>query len=135
MADERDSEREPVTAAMRRINQAWLDGRVDDLTPLVHEDIVVVVPGFAARGYGRDACLAGFRDFCTSARIADFRELDHEVDVVGSTAAVTFRYEMVYERLGERYRATGRDLWIFQHSGAEWIAVWRAMLEMNEQPA
>ena len=135
MAYDRDAERQPVSAAMSRINQAWLDGRVDDLTALVHEDIVIVVPAFAARAYGRDACLAGFRDFCTSARIADFREVDHEVDVVGGTAAVTFRYEMVYERLGERYRATGRDLWIFEQRGGEWIAVWRAMLEMDEQPA
>ena len=51
------------------------------------------------------------------------------------TAVVTFLYEMVYERSGERYRATGRDLWVFQSQNAAWIAVWRAMLALDEMAA
>lgn len=42
---------------------------------------------------------------------------------------------MVYERSEERYRATGRDLWVFEKQGEAWIGVWRAMLEMKEDPA
>jgi hypothetical protein len=42
---------------------------------------------------------------------------------------------MVYERSGERYRATGRDLWVFGAQGNAWIAVWRTMLDMDEKPA
>jgi hypothetical protein len=53
-----------------------------------------------------------------------YHEHDQAVDVAGDTAVTTFRYEMVYERSGERYQATGRD--------GPWIAVWRAMLEMKE---
>ncbi len=135
MADERGHERERVAAAMRRINQAWLTGRVDDLTPLVHADVVMAVPAAAARAQGRQLFLAGFRDFCENATIADYHEHDAQTDVVGTTGVSTFRYEMVYERAGARYRATGRDLWVFELIDGEWIAVWRAMLDMNEQPA
>jgi hypothetical protein len=42
---------------------------------------------------------------------------------------------MVYERSGERYRSIGRDLWVFQNEGGAWIAVWRTMLEMEENSA
>jgi hypothetical protein len=42
---------------------------------------------------------------------------------------------MVYERSAKRYRATGRDLWVFRREGHGWIAVWRAMLDTAEQPA
>jgi hypothetical protein len=42
---------------------------------------------------------------------------------------------MVYVRSGERYRASGRDLWVFEKLGDVWIAVWRAMLEMKEDAA
>ena len=130
-----DSRREDAAATMRQINRAWLDGRVDDLAPILHPEIVMVFPGFSGRAQGRDELLAGFRDFCQNAKIHEFCERDLQIDVAGGTAVVTFRYEMVYERSGERYRASGRDLWVFQNQGKAWIAVWRTMLEMEETTA
>ena len=124
-----------VAAAMRAINQAWLSGRVDDLASAVHPEIVMVLPGFAGRVRGREPLLAGFRDFVQNASTEDFRELEQKIDVVGATAVVTFTYEMVYARAGERYRATGRDIWVFQRDDARWIAVWRTMMDLNETPA
>ena len=70
---------------MGQINQAWLSGRVEDLAPLVHSEIVMVVPDFAGKIQGRERFLAGFRDFCQSATIQEFREQDQQVDVVGDT--------------------------------------------------
>ena len=133
MVDE--SKREDAATAMRQINRVWLDGQVQDLAPMVHSEIVMVFPDFAGRIQGREDFLAGFRDFIQNATIQEFREHDHQVDVAGDTAVVTFRYDMVYERSGERYRSTGRDLWVFQHQGLAWIAVWRTMLDMDESAA
>ena len=137
MADE--SRREDAERAMRAINRAWLNGAVDEIAPRVHPAIVMALPGFGGSVAGREAFLAGFRDFVENCRIEEFRELDLNVDAVGDTAVATFRYEMVYERGGERYRAAGRDLWVFQlNEGGQngrWLAVWRAMLEMQEEPA
>lgn len=133
MAD--GNERERVAAAMRKINETWLAGRVDDLAALVHADIVIVLPGLGGRAQGRDGFLAGFRDFCENARVHDFRPEDEQVDVVGRTGVASFRYEMLYERSGQRYRATGRDVWVFERHEQGWLAVWRAMLDMNEVSA
>ena len=130
MVDE--SKREDAAAAMRQINQAWLSGQVEDVAPMVHPEIVMVFPDFAGRIQGREDFLAGFRDFRQNATMQEFREHDHQIDVAGDTAVVTFRYDMVYERSGKRYRATGRDLWVFQKQGESWIAVWRTMLDMVE---
>ena len=121
--------------AMRQINDAWLQRRVDDLAPLVHDDIVMVLPGFAGRMAGREAFLAGFRDFCEQATIRDFREDEHQIDVVGATGVVTFSYQMVYERGGASFRVTGREVWIFEWQDTSWIAVWRTMLDLEETPA
>ncbi|HLJ48253.1 MAG TPA: nuclear transport factor 2 family protein [Bryobacteraceae bacterium] len=120
---------------MRQINKAWLDGRVDDLRPKVHPDIVMVFPGFGGRSQGREAFLAGFEDFCRNAKTLEFHDRDLDVDVAGDTAVVTFRYEMVYERSGERYRSTGRDLWVLQAANNDWLAVWRTMLDIEEVAA
>lgn len=127
-----ESKRETAAAAMRQINQAWLKGRVEDLAPMVHSEMVIVLPDFAGKIQGRQKFLAGFHDFCQNSTIQEFQEHDQQIDVAGDTAVITFRYGMIYQRSGERYRATGRDLWVFQQQDGAWIAVWRAMLEMAE---
>ena len=133
MVDE--SKREGAATAMRQVNQAWLDGRIEDLASMVHREIVMVFPGFTGRAEGREAFLAAFRDFCQNAEVHEFREHDHHIDVVGDTAVASFRYEMAYERCSERYRVTGRDLWVFKLHGGEWLAVWRTMLNIEESAA
>lgn len=102
---------------------------------MVHPEIVMVFPGFMGRIEGQEEFLAGFRDFCQNARIHEFRDHDYQIDVAGDTAVVTFRYEMVYERSGERYHAIGRDLWVFENEGNTWLAVWRTMLDVEEKAA
>ncbi len=37
MVDE--SKHESAATAMRRINQAWLDGRIEDLASMVHQEM------------------------------------------------------------------------------------------------
>ena len=103
-----------VAKAMRQINQAWVNGQIQDLAPMVHPEIVMVFPGFAGRVQGRETLLAGFADFCQNATIHEFREYGHQVDVVGDTAVVIFEYGHGLYRSGARYRSTGRDLWVFQ---------------------
>ena len=127
-----ESKRESAAAAMHQINRAWLDGRVEELAPLVDSEIVTVFPDFAGKIQGRESFLAGFHDFCQNAIIQEFHEHHQQVDVAGDTAVITFRYEMVYERSGQRYHASGRDLWVFQQQDETWVAVWRSMLAMRE---
>jgi uncharacterized protein (TIGR02246 family) len=124
-----------VAAALRRINQAWLGGRPDEIARLIHPEMVMVYPGFSGRGQGRAAIVAGFVDFCSNARVHSYREGDAQVDVAGDTAVVNYTFEMVYERSGERYQATGRDLWVFTRHGGEWLGAWRTMLDLAEKPA
>ncbi len=78
--------------------------------------------------------LAGERDFCANARVNGFHDHGNATDLIGDTAVITFQYEMTYERSGERHQATGRDLWVFREIAGAWIAVWRAMLDLHEQP-
>jgi ketosteroid isomerase-like protein len=127
--------RTAVAEEMRVINSAWLSGRVEDMEASIHPDIVMVVPSAAVRVQGRDALLAGFRDFCDNAKVDEFHDRETQIDVAGRTAVVSTQYEMVYERSGARYRATGRDLWVFERHGDSCLAVWRAMLDMQENAA
>jgi ketosteroid isomerase-like protein len=102
---------------------------------LFHPALTLVLPGFSARVEGREANVAGFADFCAHATIREYRERDQQIDVFGDIAVASFAYEMVYERGGQRSRATGRDLWVFARQQGSWLAVWRTMLDLAEQPA
>ena len=128
------SEVASAAATMRQINQAWQNGRLDELASMLHRDMVMAVPGFVARAQGRDAILAGFRDYNANARTLELNEHDLQADVIGEVAVVTFRFDMVYERAGARSRATGRDFWVLQKHSGSWLAIWRTMFDMEEQP-
>lgn len=127
-------DRKEVAAELRRINEAWLEGRPQDLVPLFHEDIVMVFPGFGGRAEGRAAAVAGFEEFCTSARVTRFETADEQIDVVGAAAVASFRFEVTYERAGARNRSTGRDLWVFTRHEGRWLAIWRTMLDPIDEP-
>lgn len=121
-----------VASTMRHINRAWLEGRVDDMGRMVHPGIVMTLPGFTGRIRGSADFLSGFKEFCDSATILQFEEVDQQIDRIGNAAVLSFRYDMLYERSGQRYRATGRDVWIFEEADGDWLAVWRTMLDMEE---
>lgn len=129
------TDRDDVRTVLARINQAWLAGRPNDLSDLFHPSIVMVIPGLVDRVKGRDALIAGFVDFCSHAKVHEYQETDLQVDAIGDSAVATFAYQMIYERSGERYRAKGRDLWVFTRAVTGWLAVWRTMIEMSEEAA
>jgi hypothetical protein len=128
-----NQDREQVSQALARINEAWLQGRPRDLASLFDSAIVMVFPGFAGRAEGRAAVIAGFEDYCANARTERFEQTDKQVDVVGSVAVASFAFEMTYQRAGARYRSSGRDLWVFSKEQGRWLAVWRTMLDLREE--
>ena len=120
---------------LRRINRTWLEGRPRDLFPLLHPEIILAIPGSSSRVQGREALVEGFVDFCENAQVHTFEEHEHQVDVVGQTAVASYSFTMLYEREGQRFRSTGKDLWVFTRAGTEWLAIWRTMLDVTDEPA
>lgn len=124
---------EEVSRTLSSINQAWLEGRPRDLEPHLHPKIVILVPGGTCIK-GRNLLIQSFMHMSESARVHGFEESDRQVDVFGDTAVASFAFVLVYEREGQKYRSTGRDLWVFSRDGAAWRAVYRTMLNLAEEP-
>jgi len=116
---------------MDLINHAWLSGNVAGMTPLLHPDIVMALPGFSGEIAGREKMLEGFEEFCRNAQVLKYRESDHQIRVVGNVAIASFHFEMLYERPTYRERSKGRDVWVFHREGTTWVAVWRTMLDVT----
>ena len=125
---------EAVGQTLAVINRAWLERRPRELGPLIHESFVMVFPGFAGRSNGKEAAIAGFEDFCQHATVRAFHEAAHQCDVVGHTGVASFTFDMTYDRDGQAYRSTGRDVWVFEQIRGAWLAVWRTMLDLTDTP-
>ena len=124
-----------VGESLRRINEAWLSKRPEKMKPMLDEKIVMIYPGFVGRSEGQEAFIAGYVDFCEQALMISYQESDLQIDVGGATAVASFAFEMSYERKGDKCLSRGRDLWIFTRKQDEWVAVWRTMLDLKEEPA
>jgi len=131
---EADDEAQSVARTLEQINDCWINSTPNMLGSLVHDNVTMVLPGFSGRVTGKQAMIDGFADFCENAIVHSYRCLEPQIDVVGETAVASVSFAMVYERDAAKYRATGRDLWVFTKSHNQWLGVWRTMLDMSEEP-
>jgi hypothetical protein len=121
-----------VRACLEAIERSWLEGKPRQMAEHLHPEIVMALPGLAGRSSGAGAFVEGFVEFCDSARVLKFQKSPPTVDVVGATAVATFTFLMTYERAGEQWRSTGRDLWVLAREGERWLVTWRAMFDVHD---
>ena len=98
----------------------------------LHPDIVMKFPGFSGEIIGCETLIESFKEFCTNAKVIEYFESDELINVIGNSAVITFKFEMVYERTNYRDKSTGRDFWIFERQDNNWVAVWRTMLDLKD---
>jgi hypothetical protein len=113
---------------VRRINQAWVLGRTEDLEALLHPSMVVVPPPPDDAVRGRDACIESYREFALAARVLHFEELHPTVEVFGETAIATYDFAITYEADGTYTTERGREIFVLAREEGRWRAVWRTQL-------
>lgn len=121
------SEHDEVAGVVGAMNQAWLEGRIDELEPLFDENVVMLAPD-GNRIAGRDAMLESFRHYVSMATTHEFTTEALGVDVFGDTAVATMRFRIRYEISGELYAETGREILALSRSGGVWRIVWRTQI-------
>lgn len=121
-----------VHNTLTAINNAWRNGQPEEMKNYLHPKIILKLPGFSGEITGREAMIEGFTEFCTNAKVLEYSESDEQINVIYNCAVVTFKFEMLYDREKYRDKSTGRDLWIFEKQGKNWLAVWRTMVELEE---
>jgi hypothetical protein len=116
---------EVVADLVRRLNQTWLDGRIDELRPFFDAEVVLVAPGFVQRLTGRDELINSYRAFVDNATIHHFEMQEPVIEVFGGTAIATCPYEMEYSLAGRRWKGNGHDVLVLLEADGEWRVVWR----------
>jgi hypothetical protein len=117
--------RDDVVDTLRRINDAWLQRKVDEMASALDDRVVFVQPEFGGRVEGRERAIQSYREFLASATILEFSESELSADVWGDSAVATYRYALDWEADGDRHHDEGHDLFVFRRSRDMWLAVFR----------
>jgi uncharacterized protein (TIGR02246 family) len=134
MATSNDADREEIGHLIERINEAWLNGRAEELSELFHPDMVMALHGFVSRAVGRDVCVESYKDFTRHATVKKFKPTAAEVDVWGDTAVAYYSWDIEFTVKGKNRSETGHDLFVFRKGEGGWRAVWRTLIPQNEAP-
>jgi len=124
-----------VQRVLDRIQTAWREGRPDEMAPLLSPDITFVFPGFSMRLTGRDRLIESYRDFLAGSRLRSFREERRSIEGGPSAALAEIAFDMIYTRAGSDWRSHGIELWALERRAEGWVAYWRTMQELTEEPA
>jgi uncharacterized protein (TIGR02246 family) len=126
------SDSQKIWDAVRESNQAWLSGRPEEVSRLFHEDAVAVFTDAGRRLAGRDAIVRSYVEYCQGERTLAFNELDHEVDMFGDTAVVSYRFLVRYEAEGKVHDECGQEILVFMRRQGRWGVVWRTQVALNK---
>ena len=81
-----ETDHEAIRQLLKRIHNAWTQGRTDELNTIFHEDMVIAGPGFQALAKGREVCVRSYEDFIRQATIQECKETEPSIHVSGDTA-------------------------------------------------
>jgi hypothetical protein len=122
-----------ILQLLKKINEAWVHNRPEELEEYFHEDMVIARPGFRGGGRGKDVCVQSYRDFISHATVREVQESNHQIDVWDDTAVASYRFEMHYQINEEEHHDSGVDLFVFARQKGTWRAVWRTIVPWPEQ--
>jgi uncharacterized protein DUF4440 len=120
--------REQVSALLRKINEAWLAARSDELSACFREDAAICGPDFKVTSRGRQACVKSYEDFVRQAVVREFKASDSAIDLWGSTAVAVCEWQIAYRMNSQDYCESGHDVYVLTHEEGRWRVVWRAVL-------
>jgi general stress protein 26 len=121
--------KEQIWQAALALNNACAEGRgFDALRDGLHEKVIGLSAGFGARTVGIDLFISTIKDFCCTTTIHKLDALDPQIDLFGSTAIITHKYECIWEYLGKQLSDQGQVIMVYVHDDTGWKLAWRTMI-------
>ena len=117
------AQREEVLAWVRQMNAAWTQADGAALVDYFHPEMVAIAPSEPEILRGAAACVASWQRFARTAKIHYWREIDPDVRLFGSTAVVTYQFDMRFDMAGRTIDMVGRDMLVLVKEGGRWRMV------------
>ena len=125
-------DREQIRSLLQRINDAWLNGRPEDIPAAMeecmHPGTVIRGPNFQLMAASRKGAIQSYVDFVQQAAVKKYSAGETEIDLSGDTAVANYSWIMTYELNGQEYTEAGYDAFVLSRIDGRWVVVWRALL-------
>jgi hypothetical protein len=119
---------ESIRSVVELLTSAWLEGRHDDLEPLIHPAAVFVGAGLAGQAWKEaEASMREYQGLGLDARVEELEFGDLVIESWGTTAVASFPFTIKYRIENDLYEKKGRELLVLINQGGAWLVVWRKM--------
>ena len=113
-----------IETLVREMNRCWAAGwHEEQFRQFIHPDAVAIVPTSPGRLEGRDAYIAGWRDFALATVIHEWKETDYKVQLYagGKCAVVTYFFSITFTMGTQKQTMQGRDMFFLVKEGRKWL--------------
>lgn len=110
-------------------NSGWTQGKIEDLIPCLHEEVVFIAPDLETEITGKVACLQSIKDYVNNAKTEVFEVTNTEIHTWHQTAVISITYYIEYVMSNKTYKENGKEFWTLSRQNDSWQMVWRAMVE------
>ena len=119
---------------IRKLNDTWKQGKLDELNRFYHVDVVLLPPDAGEPIHGRSAVIETYKDFASSATLHEFVIDSLEVFDFSATAVVHMRFVVEFSLGDQRLREGGLEVYVVNIADDDPAIVWRSqnILESRE---
>jgi len=110
------------------LDRCWTEGRLEDLSAFLAEDVVFVGPGGNPRSEGIALAIESYRRFTSNAQVTRFQTGDHLVTQRGDAAVVEYAWQMSWVAAKKEHNETGREVLVLARRDGNWRVVWRTQI-------
>ena len=118
------AEKQEIELFIRAMNRIWTEAWDEhEFRRCIHRDAVAIVPTTPGRLEGRDAYVAGWKGFVDAARIHEWNETDHLVQIYaeGKSAVVTCLFTIRFDIGWQAMNMRGRDMFFLVKEEGRWL--------------
>ena len=118
------AETSKIEETIRAMNRCWT-GTWDEqgFRQYIHPDAVAIAPTTPGRLEGRDAYVAGWKEFAGAATIHSWEETGYRIHLYagGRCAVATYLFTITFTMGGMKQTMKGRDMFFLVKEGMRWL--------------
>ena len=118
------AEKQTIETTLRAMNRCWTESwNEPEFRKYIHPAAVAIVPTTPGRIEGKDAYVAGWRDFARAATIHSWNETDYTIQLyaAGQCAVATYLFTITFSMGGVVQTMKGRDMFFLVKEGQKWL--------------
>ena len=113
-------------------NEYWMHARVDEIIPLLHEDVVFTGPDYKTHIRGRSDCIQTLRDFISVGYTHHFEIINNQIHTWQEVSNCIIEYTIDYEIKGKRLKEHGFEQWTIINDNDALKMLGRVLLKINK---